>query len=109
MRDPPVAFTGLGEVCGGGCTGDGGSARRGLAGASALGDARGYGLRQKAQKAWDCLRVLTEGQKRPELQPGVAVDGGRRRRTGRARERTVAGRLRVCRCVEEVRAGAAKG
>ena len=109
MRDPPVAFTGLGEVCGGGCTGDGGSARRGLAGASALGDARGYGLRQKAQKAWDGLRVLTEGPKRPELQPGVAVDGGRRRRTGRARERTVAGRLRVCRCVEEVRAGAAKG
>ena len=72
MRDPPVAFTGLGEVCGGGCTGDGGSARRGLAGASALGDARGYGLRQKAQKAWDGLRVLTEGPKRPELQPGVA-------------------------------------
>ena len=80
-----------------------------FAGARRLGDARGYGLRKKAQKAWDGLRVLTEGPKRPELQPEVAVDGGRRRRTGRARERTVAGRLRVCRCVEEVREGAAKG
>jgi len=59
MRDPPVAFTGLGVVCGGGCTGDGGSARRRLAGASALGDARGYRLRQKAQKGAGDQNVLT--------------------------------------------------
>jgi len=59
MRDPPVAFTGLGEVCGGGRTGDGGSARRRLAGASALGDARGYRLRQKAQKGAGDQNVLT--------------------------------------------------
>ena len=53
--------------------------------------------------------MLTEVQVGRGSRAGVAVDGDRWRRTGRARERTVAGRLRVCRCVEEVRAGAAKG
>ena len=53
--------------------------------------------------------MLTEVQVGRGSRAGVAVDGGRRRRTGRARERTVAGHLQVCRCVEEVRAGAVKG
>ena len=79
MRDPPVAFTGLGEVCGVGHTGDGGSARRRLAGASALGDAKGYRLRQKAQKGKGGALVLTEGSAWPEKERSVDGDADRRR------------------------------
>ena len=58
-RDPPGAWVGLEKVCGGGRTSDGGSARRRLAGASVLGDARGYGLRKMAQKGAGDQGVLT--------------------------------------------------
>ena len=50
MRDPPVQFVRDFVVQDGSCSGRGGSARRRLAGASVLGDARGYGLRELAQR-----------------------------------------------------------
>ena len=78
MRDPPVAFTGLGEVCGGGRTGDGGSARRRLAGASALGDAKatGYGKRRKRAREghWFLLRVQL-GRRRSAASTAMLTGG----------------------------------
>ena len=50
MRDPPVQFVRDFMVQNGSRSGRGVSARRRLAGASVLGDARGYGLRELAQR-----------------------------------------------------------
>ena len=49
MRDPPVQFVRDFVEQDGSCSGRGGSARRRLAGASVLGDARVYGLQELAQ------------------------------------------------------------
>ena len=59
MRNPPVQFVLDFEVRDGSRSGRGGSARRRLAGASVLGDARGYGLQKKAQKGAGDPGVLT--------------------------------------------------
>ena len=50
MRDPPVQFVRDFVVQDGSRSGRGGSARRRLTGTSVLGDARGYGLRELAQR-----------------------------------------------------------
>ena len=50
MRDPPVQFVWDFEVRDGSRSGRCGSTRWRLAGASVLGDARGYGLRELAQR-----------------------------------------------------------
>ena len=50
MRDPPVQFVWNFEVRDGSRSGRGRSTRRRLAGASVLGDARGYRLRELAQR-----------------------------------------------------------
>ena len=50
MRDPPVQFVWDFVVQDGSTSGRGRSARRRLAGASVLGDARGYGLRELVQR-----------------------------------------------------------
>ena len=61
------------------------------------------------QKKEEVRAVLTEARIGLRGRAGsVGVDGGRRRRNGHS-DKVGAGALRVCRCVEEVRAGAAKG
>ena len=66
------------------------------------------GLRHLAQRGPGGLGVLTQGLGRPELQRSNVggESGGEARRC--ARDQVVAGSLRACGCVEEVRAGTAK-
>ena len=80
MRDPPVALARLGVAQGYGCDGDGGFARRDIAGVRCSMGSRDYDLWERAQKVQEIRQWLTEGLFRAELQRRC-VDGevGRRR------------------------------
>ena len=85
MRKPLVAKSGHGDGWSVELNGGGGSARRGLTGASRPGFSGGYSIPNRAQKVWEKVLTLTRGAWWPErlcrVDAGVVV----RRRWGGSR------------------------
>ena len=85
MRKPLVAKSGHGDGWSVELDGGGGSARRGLAGASRPGFSRGYSIPNRAQKVREKVLRLTRGSWRPERPCRVDAGEDRRRSRGGAR------------------------
>ena len=87
MRKPLVAKSGHGDGWSVELDGGGGSARRGLAGASRPGFSRGYSIPNRAQKVREKVLRLTRGSWWPERPCRVDAGEDRRRSRGGARGR----------------------